>query len=130
MRNEVDKLRGAVGRGVSAVAVEVQFYRVETKGSLSAVLIDFTDGAQFAMGCAGDGSVFVFRSRGNKRSAPGFVIERRTVADLDGELRGVSIPPRALRLEIGEHELMLVNEDDELSLTVDGKALPQRIVRR
>ena len=90
------------------MAVEVQFYGVETKGSLSAVFIDFTDGAQFAMGCAGHGSVYVFRSRGDKENAPGFVTERRTVADLNGELRGMSTPPRALRLEIGEHELQLL----------------------
>lgn len=130
MKHDIEKLRGAVGRDVSTVAIEVQFYGVETKGSLSAVLVDFTDGAQFALGCAGDGSVSVSRSRGNKGSAPGFVTEHRTVADLAGELRNVSIPPRALRLEIGEHQLLLVNEDDELSLTVDKKSLPQQIFRR
>jgi hypothetical protein len=130
MRTEVEKLRGAVGRDVSGVTVEIQFYGVETKGTLNAVLIAFKDGAEFAMGCAGDGSVSVSRSRGSRGSAPGFVAERRTVADLAGELRDVSIAPGALRLELGKHQLLLVNEDDELSLTVDKKALPQQIFRR
>lgn len=110
MIKDADKLHSVVGRDVSSVAVEVQFYGVETKGCLSAVLIEFADGARYAMGCAGDGSVSVYRGLGDKGSAPGFVAERRSITDLTGEFRGVSTSPHAMQLKIGEHELLLVNQ--------------------
>jgi hypothetical protein len=126
----MEKLRGAVGRHVRAVALEVQFHGVETKGLPAGALIDFADGARFALGCAGDGGISVTGSHARKGDARGFVTESRTLGDLSGELRSVAVPPHGLRLQIGERELLLVNEDDELSLTVDSKALPQEILRR
>lgn len=130
MRKDVKKLQDAVGRVVSAVDVEVLFHGVGTKGEVGAILINFADCGQFAMTCAGDGGVFVSRSRTTTGSAPGFVNKRRTLAALCGELRAVSFPPRALRLQIDEHDLLLVNEYDELSVTVDRKPLPPEILSR
>jgi hypothetical protein len=52
------------------------------------------------------------------------------LGELTGELRGVVFSSHALRLRIGERELVLANEDDELFLTVDSIALPQEILRR
>jgi len=132
MRNDAERLCNAIGQDITSVAAEVLFYGVEPEGYLNAVLVDFADSSQFVMGCAGDGSVSVTRFRGNKGCAPGFFAEWRTVGDLGGQLklRGVSILPHALRLQIGQHEMLLINDDDELAFTVNGKALSPQIFRR
>ena len=129
MTKDIQHLRNAVGHVVSEVAAEVLFYSVETKGVLGVVTVRFADGNQFTLGCAGKGGVFVTRSRPATGSAPGFITERRTV-EVGGELRAVSLSPDGLQLEIGKHQLQLVNHDDELSVTVDGKALPRQIFKR
>lgn len=130
MSKGIEKLRRAIGRHVSALSLDVLFYGGETKGDLICVLIDFTDGARFALICGGDGGIFVVRSPGKKGDAPGFVTHSRTLENFRGELRGVSVLPEALRLQIGDRELLLANEGDELSLTVDGKPPPQELLRR
>jgi hypothetical protein len=47
MNNDIERLRDAVGHVVSAVAVEVLFHGVETKGGLGAVLIELANGTKF-----------------------------------------------------------------------------------
>ena len=129
MKN-MEKLRGAVGRLVSAVVIRIQFYGVETKGDLVGVVIDFADGARSWLSCAGDGSIFVAKFRDDKGDAPGFITVSRSLEGVCGELSGISVQPQALQLRIGKRELLVVNDDDELYLTIDNSALPQELLGR
>lgn len=130
MKNDVEKFHRSIGKIVTSVAANVLFYRVETEGHLSSVSITFAGGNSFTMGCAGDGSIFIVQSPDRNGDAPGFITERRTVESIGGELRGVTVVQNGLRLAIGEQEVILVNQDDELLFLVDGKFLPAQVFMR
>jgi hypothetical protein len=131
MRGGIEELRRAVGSIVRLVAVEVLFYGVELTGEVVDVKIVFSDGCEYFMGCAGNGSVFVAIS---KRHAvgppPGFVAITRTLPALAGCLDHVVAEGNVLQLTIANRVLELKNDDDELVVMVDGEPPAKDVLER
>ena len=130
MTEGIEILKRAVGRDVCHVAVNVLFYGAETEGVLASVSLILGDDAEFSLGCAGNGGVYVRRLRQAYGDAPGFTTRRHRIEGVCGELRAASSTGNVMRLLIVERELVLANEDDELLIKVDGEALPYQILTR
>ncbi|MGH7960656.1 MAG: hypothetical protein ACRERD_02380 [Candidatus Binatia bacterium] len=123
MKRGADQLLRMVGNTVQSLMVEIMFFGLEQRGKIGEVSIAFEAGPRFTFGCAGDGSILVTRSHKQIADAPHTITVWRTLSGVRGELREALAEPNSLRLRIGDATLVLVNNDDEMEVTVNGESL-------
>lgn len=131
MRNNVETLRRAKGQQVGSAVAHLVFYSVETRGTLISMSLRFVDGLEFQLGCVGDGSVYVSQRQSTQvGNAPYFASEHRVVPSVSGLLTEILRQGNTLSMTIGDRLVQLTNDDDELSVTLDGVELPETFFER
>lgn len=126
------QLESSVGATVSQVFVEVSFFNTESQGEINAICIEFADDRFFSLGCAGNGSIFVNKSKcGSIGTIPGQTIECRPILHLsDCTLKAIEIGDTDIRLNLCKYLIQIINNDDELEVIIDGQSLDKKMIIR
>jgi precorrin-2 methylase len=126
-----EEFSNAVGATVSAVLIEMYFYMDEQEASIGNLIVDLTDGRRYLFACRGDGGIYVTHIRSDVSLAPpNFVVELWPIPSIEGGLESVEWTMTGVQIVIGDKKLCIVNADDELEITSNGKSVREIVTAR